>query len=182
MGFWDEFGDALEEIGEGVWGATKEVAKFTVKTGAVIGAGAAIVSTGGLAAPLIGAGVYAGGKVVKEIAKDCDNEFFEGVGDFVEDVGLDGLTGGLFGLGTSTASSLTAREMFRNGGRITNGAKVFYTINRTIRIGDKIVDIYGKSKNEVEKKIRIYHGYHKGRGNNYDSNCPICNGIFDNLP
>ncbi|MEG7978531.1 MAG: hypothetical protein NY202_01035 [Mollicutes bacterium UO1] len=103
MGFWDELGDVLEEVGEGVWGATKEVAKFTVRTGAVIGAGAAIVATGGVAAPLIGGGTYLIGKGLKKLGEEDGDDDLRGVGNFIEDVGLDGLTGGLFGLGTSTA-------------------------------------------------------------------------------
>jgi hypothetical protein len=181
MGFWDDFGDALEEIGEGVWGATKEVAKFTARTGAVVGAGAAIVATGGVAAPLIGGGTYLIGKGLKKMGEDGDDTL-ESVGGFIKDVGFDGLTGGLFGLGSSVTNSLAAREMARHGGRLTNGAKVFFTANRVIRIGDKFVDIYGKSKEEVEEKIRIYHGQHKGRGISYDSKCPLCNGDFDRLP
>ncbi|RIA86390.1 hypothetical protein C1645_740884 [Glomus cerebriforme] len=37
-----------------------------------------------MAAPVIGGLVYGGGKLIKTAAKECDDEFFEGVGDFIE--------------------------------------------------------------------------------------------------
>jgi hypothetical protein len=138
-------------------------------------AGAAIVSTGGMAAPLIGAGVYAGGKIIKEAAKDCNSEFFQGVGDFVEDVGIDGLTGGLFSLGTKTAGSLAAREIARHGRKVTNGARVLIRAGKTVKIGKKVYDIYDHTMNEIEYYATIYHGSHKSRAS-YDSDCPICRG------
>ncbi len=84
MGFWNDFGDALEIT----WEATKEVAKFAGKITVSTATAGAIVSTVGLAAPLIGSAVLASGKIVEEIGKDCDCEFVEGLGNFIEDVGL----------------------------------------------------------------------------------------------
>src|SRR4051812_21268479 len=182
MGFWDELGDGIEGFGKGVWGATKEVAKFTARTGAVVGVGGAIVATGGAAAPLIGGGTYLIGKGLKKLGEEDGDDALRGVGDFIEDVGLDGLTGGLFGLGTSATNSLAAREMARHGGRLTNGAKVFFTASKVIRIGDRVFNIYGKSKEEVGYQISLYHGQHKERGTGYDSRCPMCNGVYDSLP
>ncbi|MEG7978530.1 MAG: hypothetical protein NY202_01030 [Mollicutes bacterium UO1] len=72
--------------------------------------------------------------------------------------------------------------MARHGGRLTNGAKVFFTVSKVIQIGDKVVEVYGLAKEDVEEKCRVYHGQHKGRGISYDSKCPLCNGDFDRLP
>jgi len=58
---------------------SKEVCKVVSKTAISVGAAGAILATGGAAAPVVLGGVAAGvgGKLVKEVAKDCDNEFFE---------------------------------------------------------------------------------------------------------
>lgn len=162
-GFWDDFGNV-----------TWEVTKFTGRVVAVGTAGAAIVATGGVAAPLIGGGVYLGGKTVKKIAQSCDNEFFEDLGDFVEDVGLDGLTGGL----TKAAGGLAAREIARHGYRMTNGAKLLIESGKVIKIGNKAYSKYNSTVEKIELLARTYHGKHKSR-TNYDSDCPICRGDFD---
>ena len=62
-GFWGE-------LGEGLW----EVGKFTGKVVATGAAAGVIVSTGGLAAPAIGAGVWLGGKAVKKAGEHYDNK------------------------------------------------------------------------------------------------------------
>ena len=56
------FLEFLEDVGNVTW----EVTKFSGRVVAVGAAGAAIVSTGGLAAPAIGASVYCIGKSVKK--------------------------------------------------------------------------------------------------------------------
>src|SRR5688572_4304677 len=57
---------------------SKEVCKVVSKTAISVGAAGAILATGGAAAPVVLSGVAAGagGKLVKEAAKECDNEFF----------------------------------------------------------------------------------------------------------
>lgn len=86
-GFWDD-------LGEGLW----EVGKFTGKVVATGAAAGVIVSTGGLAAPAIGGGVWLAGKGVKKFGEANDCKFIEGLGDFVEDVGIGGVTGGVMGV------------------------------------------------------------------------------------
>nr|CAG8456282.1 2746_t:CDS:1 [Entrophospora candida] len=172
MGFWDDVGEVFEAVG----GATWEVTKFTGKVVATGAAATAIISTGGLAAPVIGAGVWLGGKAVEEIGRDCDCEFVEGLGDFIGDVGFDGLTGGLIGAGTKAAGHLAAREIARNGRKMTNGAKVLINTGRAIKIGGDIYNTYGNTKEEIEYHARVYHGAHKGTGRSYDGDCPICRG------
>ncbi|KAG9293127.1 hypothetical protein G9A89_016489 [Geosiphon pyriformis] len=151
-----------------------EVVKFGGRVVIVGTAGAVIVSTGGLAAPIIGVGVYAGGKAVKKIGEKCDCGFIEEVGDFVEDVGLDGLTGGLLNAGTQTAVRLTARGIARHGRRIIKGAKLLIKIGQTIKIGSKVYRVCNDNLDEIERVVRYYHGHHKGEGRSYDSDCPIC--------
>jgi len=36
-----------------------------------------------------------------------------------------------------------------------------------------------KSKQALEGFASFYHGTHKGKGVDYESECPICNGNFD---
>ncbi|RIA81065.1 hypothetical protein C1645_837570 [Glomus cerebriforme] len=78
-------------------------------------AGAAIIATGGMATPVIGDLVYGDGKLIKTAAYEYDDEFFEVVGDFIEDVGIDSLTSGLFSLRIQTAGLLAAKEIAQNG-------------------------------------------------------------------
>jgi hypothetical protein len=162
----------------GFWGGAWEVTKFAGKVAAIGTAGAVIVATGGAAAPLIGAGVYASGKIVKKIGEECDCEFIENLGDFTEDVGIDALTGGLVNFGTQTAGHLAAREIAKNGRRMTTGARILIKTGQTIKIGGKLYTFYEETKEQIECIARIYHGDHKGDGINYDSNCPICKGVF----
>jgi len=58
---------------------SKEVFKVVGKTVISVGAAGAILATGGAAAPIVigGAAAGLGGKIVKEAAKECNNEFFE---------------------------------------------------------------------------------------------------------
>ncbi|MCE8163749.1 MAG: hypothetical protein I3273_05810 [Candidatus Moeniiplasma glomeromycotorum] len=162
MGFW-----------RGVW----EVTKFTGKVAVVGTVGAAIVSTGGLAAPLIGGGTYLVGKGIKEIAKEEESEFWEGAGDLIEDIGLDGLTGGLFNLGTQTAGHLAAKEIAKNGRKMTNGTKLLIRTGQTIKIGKRVYKVCDKNLEDVKHALYFYHGLHKDKGSSYDSDCPICRGI-----
>jgi hypothetical protein len=171
MGFWDEFEDLMEDVGNVTW----EVTKFAGKVATVGAAGATIAATGGLAAPLIGASVYVGGKVVKKIGEECDCKFVEGLGDFVEDVGLDGLTGGAFSLGTKACGYLAAKEIAIHGRKMTYSAKVLIGAGKAIKIGSKVYDIYDHTKEEIEACAIAYHGAHKRR-TSYKSNCPICRG------
>jgi hypothetical protein len=104
-----------------------EVGKFGGKLVVTTAAAGTIVATGGTAAPLIiGGVVYAGGKCVKKSAQACDNEFFENVGDLVEDIGIGAFTGGVIGGGSSSVASRVANSAYNNGIRTagTNGAAV----------------------------------------------------------
>lgn len=114
-GFWSEVGEGLLEVG-----------KFTGKVIVTGAAAGVIVSTGGLAAPVIGGAVYAGGKFVKKAGEANDNEFFAGLGDFVEDVGIGGFTGGVLGAGSSSLASKGASSALNASVRTagTNGSKV----------------------------------------------------------
>src|SRR6185369_2837504 len=101
MSFWDDLGDALETIGRTTWEVTKTVTKV-----ATVGATAAAltVATGGVGGAVVVGGAVAGyGHCVKKAAEECDNEFFQCVGRFVADVGLDTATAGLGGVLTNSA-------------------------------------------------------------------------------
>ncbi|CAG8724382.1 uncharacterized protein OCT59_023984 [Rhizophagus irregularis] len=161
----------------GFWRGVGEVLKFTGKVAVVGTVGGLIVSTGGLAAPLIGGGTYFIGKGIKEIAKEEGSEFWEGTGDLIEDIGLDGLTGGLFNFGTQTAGHLAAREIARNGRKMTNGAKILIRVGQTIKIGKRVYEVCDKNLEDVKYALYFYHGLHKEKGNSYDSDCPICREI-----
>jgi len=169
-GFWDD-------LGEGLW----EVGKFTGKVIATGAAAGVIVSTGGLAAPAIGGVVYAGGKAVKKFGEESNCKFVEGLGDFVEDVGIGGFTGGVLGTASSSLASRGANSAFNAGVRTagTNGSKVLLNTWIYTKMVQEGYSLGGKGKNAMEGFCRYYHGKHKNRGVSYDSECPICNGHFD---
>lgn len=145
----------------GVW----EVIKFSGRVAIVGVAGAAIASTGGLAAPVIGGLVYGGGKLVKTIGKECDCKFIEDLGDFTEDVGIDAFTCGMLKFGTKTFGQLAAKEIAKNGRKMTTTAKILINTGKTIKIGGKVYNIYGKGQEEIKRLYKYLHGYHKGEGN-----------------
>ncbi|CAG8480759.1 7484_t:CDS:2 [Funneliformis mosseae] len=101
------------------------------------------IASGGITAPLIGSGAYLIGKGIKEISKEDGNEFLEGVGDYVENIG-HGLTGGLFGLGTSTA-----------GQRKTTTAKCLLRTVNTMIATDKEVLVMIVTAPYVEEIVKI---------------------------
>ncbi|CAG8546780.1 2041_t:CDS:10 [Gigaspora rosea] len=108
--------------------------------------------------------VYAGGKVVQEIRKECNCEFFENLRDFTEDIGLNGLTGGLFNLGTQIAGHLAAREIARHGRKMINDAKVLIRVDQTIKVGSKVYATYEDTKEKIGYIVSTCHGHHKARG------------------
>ncbi|CAG8575501.1 9231_t:CDS:2 [Acaulospora morrowiae] len=115
-----------------------EVAKFAGKATVTTAAGASIVATGGLAAPLIGASFYVVGKLVKGISKDYDNKILENVGDLVEDVGINSVTGGIFSLGTGIQA---VKEIVNHGQEVVDGVKVIINASETIQVGGKVYEL-----------------------------------------
>ncbi|RIA94413.1 hypothetical protein C1645_818031 [Glomus cerebriforme] len=80
MGFFDDLEETYKSVGK--------VVTTTAKT-------AAVVSTS--AAGLTATGFYYGGKAVKELAKENDNEVLENLGKLIEEAGTKGMnsiTGG----------------------------------------------------------------------------------------
>ncbi|RIA80671.1 hypothetical protein C1645_838282 [Glomus cerebriforme] len=142
-------------FGDFLWETTKTVAKATV-VGAT--AGVLVAATGGVGAVVIGAGVMGEGILIKKAAKESDSEFFGKVGDFVQDVGIDTLTGGV-------------------GGVLKDSSKV----------GKTVADVF-KTAEKAEKKLNqfkvspppgltpdnIYHDWHKSKGRDYDKHCIVC--------
>jgi len=149
MGFW-----------KGVWEVTKTVTKAAAVGTIAVGLTAA---TGGVGAVLIGAGVAAEGYCIKKAAEESDNEFFQKVGDFVKDVGVDTLTGGV-------------------GGILSDSSKVGKTVADIVKAAEKserelnefraIVSIPGLSGEN------LYHDWHKSKGKGYDSDCVVCRNPF----
>ncbi|RIA90623.1 hypothetical protein C1645_737758 [Glomus cerebriforme] len=139
---------------------------------AVETAGAAIIATSGMAAPVIGGLVYGGGKlrydmelikdwislleVIKTAAKEC----------------IDGLTGGLFSLGTQTAGHLAAKKIAQNGRRMTDEAIALISPGKTTKIRKITYDIYGETKEAIESVAVAHHASHKCMEISYDNDCP----------
>ena len=69
-----------------------DVGAFVGKIALTGAAATVVVATAGTAAPLVGVGMWAGGKVVEEIGKDTDCQFLQTVGSFTKDTGLGSFT------------------------------------------------------------------------------------------
>lgn len=136
-GFWDDFGG------------------FIIKTAATTAAAGAIVATGGTAAPLIGAGMWASGKVAEEVGKGTDNSFLRSVGSFTKDTGFGAITGGL----------LTGEGAVRTA--IKNG----WSLDKVEKI-NKFFEIKGYAEGGL---AMTRHQKHKDRGISYERGCEICN-------
>ncbi|CAG8553831.1 12882_t:CDS:1, partial [Acaulospora morrowiae] len=150
-----------------------EIAKFAGKATLTTVAGASVVATGGLAAPLIGISVYAGGKIVKEISKDCHNKILENVGDIIEDIGIDGITSGLFSLGTKVFCYHAVQEVTSHGQEMIDDVKVMINTGEAIQVGSEVYDVYEENKDEIECLFTYYHDTHKIK-TSFDDKCPIC--------
>jgi hypothetical protein len=111
-------------------------------------AAGAIVASGGTAAPLIGAGMWVGGKAVEEIGKETDCQFLRTVGGLTKDTGFGSMTG----LALADANV------------VKNCADAGINIK-------KLCDI--KDKGEVILALRG-HTQHRNRGISYDRNCDVC--------
>lgn len=136
----------MEMYGPGFW---DELGGFVLKTAATTVAAGAIIATGGTAAPLIGAGMWAGGKVAEEIGKETDCQLLRSLGSFTKDTGL----GAVAGLAFSDAKF------------ISELASVGIDANKLSKIKD-----FG----EPLVAIKI-HAAHKNRGISYDRDCEVCN-------
>jgi hypothetical protein len=136
-------------------GFFEDVGGFIVKTAATTAAAGAIVATGGAAAPLIGAGMWAGGKLAEEIGKDCDNQFLRSVGSFTKDTGFGTMTSGLF----------------TGEGAVTTAVKNGWSLEKVEKI-NKVMEYRGYLENA---QAINYHNMHKERGKYYDRDCELCN-------
>lgn len=144
--------------------AWKTVGKITISTvGAV-----SIVATGGAAAPIVGTGIAlaAGGKVVKEIGKERDNEFLEWIGDTAMGTGIGTIGGSVAGVGSSSLASHIGNSA-KAGGSVVSG---------TMKTAYGTYELYDKAKDMTEYGLRRDHIKHREKGISYDSDCPVCKG------
>jgi hypothetical protein len=150
----DSHGDisVFKCYGPGFW---DDVAPFVGKTILTTFAAGAVVSTGGAAAPLIGAGMWAGGKAAEEIGKETDSRFLRSIGSFTKDTGFGTITGGLF---TGEGAVQTA---VKNGWSLDKVER----INKALAVRD-----YAQSGVAI-----CEHNKHRERGISYDRNCELCN-------
>jgi hypothetical protein len=151
----DSYGDIRIKgtyYGPGFW---DDVVPFVGKAIATTAAAGAIVATGGTAAPLIGAGMWAGGKVAEEVGKETDNGFLRSVGSFTKDTGFGTITGGLF---TGEGAVQTA---------VKNG----WSLDKVERI-NKALAVRDYAQNGI---AICEHNKHRERGISYDRNCELCN-------
>ncbi|CAG8679609.1 14118_t:CDS:1 [Racocetra persica] len=171
MGFWDSsFGEAL---------------KFGIKWGvSTVAAGTLVAATGGLGAIAIGGAVAGEGYLIKKAAQECDNEFFEFVGDTILSTGIGTATGGLVGTESSSLASKGSEKALRTGIATagTNGSKILINSWVYTKMAQYGYDIAGKSKSGFEAFLSFLHGKHKEEGTSYESQCPICNGKFSKYP
>lgn len=180
-GFWD--------FAEKFMDGAAEVVKFGGKVVVAGSTAALVVSTAGAAAPvvapLVGAGLYAGGSAVKKGLKNAPDGLMKDAlnysCDVTKDTGISSITGGLFGVASNSLASQTSSSVFNTGIRTagTNGSAVLlktWMYTKAAQIG---YDLGSKGKIAAEGFFRYFHGQHKDRGIGYDSECPICNGNFD---
>lgn len=142
----------MQMYGPGIW---EDIGGFVIKTAATTVAAGAIVATGGAAAPLIGAGMWAGGKVAEEIGKETDCQLLRSVGSLTKDTGFGAVTGGLF----------------TGEGAVTTAVKNGWSLEKVEKIG-KALEIKGYVDGSREV---IEHNAHRRRGISYDRDCPVCN-------
>lgn len=142
----------MEMYGPGIW---EDIGGFVIKTAATTVAATAIVATGGAAAPLIGAGMWAGGKVAEEIGKETDCQLLRSVGSFTKDTGFGAVTGGLF----------------TGEGAVTTAVKNGWSLEKVEKI-NKALTLKGYVDGSREV---IQHNDHRKRGISYDRDCPVCN-------
>ena len=126
-------------------------------------AAGAILATGGAAAPIVLGGIAAtaGGKLVKEVAKENDNEFFEWLGDTVSDTGINMLTGSLAGPASSVPNNLASHIGGRTAFQVMRNTKETYDA-----VSLSVDGVYGVG--------RYYHAEHRDEGISYKSDCPVC--------
>jgi hypothetical protein len=174
---------------------SKEVAKCVGKMVVSAGVGAAVISTGGIAGPLIGAGLYVNGAMISEGSKTAPSgtlrDIVEVVADGVKDGGLSGAIDGTMSQASNSLASHTTQavghratyEIVSHGRKITNGAKVLMKTGKVISVGQRLYEIYEQEQKkhedfEIAFKITCYsfHGRHRDNGTHYDSECPVCKG------
>jgi hypothetical protein len=114
---------------------------------------AAVIATAGTAAPLVGAGMWAGGKVVEEVGKETDCQFLRAVGSFTKDTGFGSLTGAVL------ADPNFINKLAEAG--IKGASKTKMTFEWMER---------GIALNEAKE-----HFEHKENGVSYKRNCSVCN-------
>ena len=145
----------MEMYGPGFWGDFFDAGLFVGKTVLIGSAATAItVATGGAAIP-IGAGMWAGGKVVEKIGKDTDCRLLQSVGGAVGDLGLGTATAGIFtGVGAVQFATKYGLEVWQV---------------------EKIGKIYGYLGHAETTLMMEKHYKHKNQGISYDRDCRVCN-------
>jgi hypothetical protein len=142
----------MKMYGPGFW---SEVGGFVIKTVATVGTAGVIVATAGTAAPLVGAGMWLGGRAVEEIGKEADIQALRSIGSFTKDAGLGSVTGFM-----STAEGVTQLSV-----RLGWEAAKIERFNRLVSVLGYV---------EATKHVAD-HDKHRSNGINYDRNCEICN-------
>ena len=174
-GFWDD-------LGEGLW----EVGKFTTKVVVSGAAAGAVISTGGVAAPILGGTLWATGEWAKDALEGQEGggaEFTRFVADTMSMTGSGSVFGSALGTSSKSLASKASKSAYDAGIRTagTNGSKVLLDAWIYTKMAQEGYSLGGKGKNAMEAFCHYYHGKHKSNGLSYDSECPICNGHFDNF-
>jgi len=169
-----DVGKALGRVGSGAL----EVVKFGGKVAGGMVVGGAIVATGGAAAPFIGAGVATSGYFFKKAAEQDDCP----VVGYLADIAMGGGTGvvGSAVVGKAVSNSLASKgaDLALNSA-LSNGSEELLRVWMYTKAAQTGYHLGGKTKQTLEGFASFYHGAHKGRGIEYESECPICNGNFD---
>lgn len=167
-GFWEEFG-------RGTW----EVVKFGGKVGGGIAIGAAVAATGPFSIPL-GVAVAAEGYCLKKAAEKSDNPIVQGavgyIGDTVMGGGIGGVSSAVMGAASSSLASKGANLALNSA--LTNGSEELLRVWLYTKAAQMGYELGSRSKQALEGFASFYHGTHKGRGVDYERECPICNGNF----
>lgn len=82
----------MQTYGPGFWNDIGELGGFVCKAVATTAVAGAVIASAGTAAPLVGAGMWLGGKAVEEIGKDTDIQALRSIGSFTKDVGFGSMT------------------------------------------------------------------------------------------
>lgn len=151
--------------------------EFVGKTAATIATGIVL----GPAAIPVGAAVWGVNKVVQETCDDEDvKKIFGTLGDIGCGVALGSIGGEILGAAAEGIGSQAAREIARNGGRMTNGAKVLMRTEKVVSVLGEACEAYQDAKDDYDNYYKpiaelIKHQEHRRKGIKYQYDCEVCN-------